>query len=109
MTEAFQTRAQSVNGRRASLLEAAETEGLMVFTSATLLQSRLVGNLPEPLAQRFHGLQTDAQRALQFARSAPGATAALVGMSRADHVVENLATAAVPPLTHQEFYAVFEE
>lgn len=109
MTEAFQTRTQRLDGRRVSLLEAAQGFGLMVFLSASLLQSRLIGNLPEPLAQHFAGVETDAQRALQFARSAPGVTAALVGMSRVNHVAENLTTATVPPLTPQEFAAVFEE
>jgi aryl-alcohol dehydrogenase-like predicted oxidoreductase len=44
-------------------------------------------------------LQTDAQRALQFARSAPGITCALVGMKTPAHVEENAALARVDPLS----------
>ena len=55
-------------------------------------------NMPEGLAERAPGLQTDAQRAIQFTRSTPGIGVALVGMSQAAHVRENLAVAEVPPL-----------
>ena len=43
-------------------------------------------DLPPALAEKFPGLATDAQRAIQFTRSTPGVTAALVGMSQAAHV-----------------------
>ncbi len=109
MLEAWGANTQTLDGRKVPLLEAARARGLMVFASASLLQNRLAGGLPEPLAERFPGLQTDAQRALQFVRSTPGITSALVGMSRAAHVIENLATAAVPPLTPEELQAVFED
>jgi aryl-alcohol dehydrogenase-like predicted oxidoreductase len=51
---------------------------------------------------------TDAQRALQFARSAPGVTVTLAGMSRASHVEENLCLRTFAPMAPAEFSAVFE-
>jgi aryl-alcohol dehydrogenase-like predicted oxidoreductase len=45
----------------------------------------------------------DAQRALQFARSAPGLTCALVGMRDPVHVAQNLALAGIAPLTPAQF------
>ena len=53
------------------------------------------------------GLRTDAQRAIQFARSAPGVGCALVGMSRIEHLEENLETARIPPLSREEMGKLF--
>ncbi|MEP7357310.1 MAG: aldo/keto reductase, partial [Anaerolineales bacterium] len=63
--------------------------------------------LPSGLRARFAPGLSDAQRALQFARSAPGVTAALAGMSRAAHVEENLGLRDLAPMTAAEFAAVF--
>jgi aryl-alcohol dehydrogenase-like predicted oxidoreductase len=43
-------------------------------------------------------VDTDAQRALQFARSTPGITCALVGMKTTAHAEENAALAKIEPL-----------
>jgi aryl-alcohol dehydrogenase-like predicted oxidoreductase len=80
---------------------------MTVVGSASLLQGRLRGDLPAEVAARFPGCGTDAQRALQFARSAPGLAAALVGMSRVPHVEENLAVASLPKLPRDTFEAFF--
>jgi aryl-alcohol dehydrogenase-like predicted oxidoreductase len=53
-------------------------------------------------------LQDDAQRALQFVRSTPGITTALVGMSRVEHVHANLSLAGVAPASKNEFAQLFE-
>jgi aryl-alcohol dehydrogenase-like predicted oxidoreductase len=79
----------------------------MVFASASLLQSRLAEGLPPDVRARFPGLETDAQRAIQFVRSTPGITCALVGMSHREHVEENLAAAARAPLTLEAYRAIF--
>lgn len=81
-----------------TLLEAARAENISVFASASVLQGRLAQKLPQPVREALAGLRTDAQRALQFARSAPGITCALVGMKTPVHVEENAALAKVPPL-----------
>jgi aryl-alcohol dehydrogenase-like predicted oxidoreductase len=80
------------------LLPAAERLGITVIASACLLQSRLTRDLPEKLVAAIPGLETDAQRAIQFTRSTPGIATALAGMSSAAHVRENLRVARVPPL-----------
>jgi len=82
-----------------TLLEAARAEGIAIFASASVLQGRLAQKLAQPVREALAGLRTDAQRALQFARSAPGITCALVGMKTPAHVEENAALAKVPPLT----------
>jgi aryl-alcohol dehydrogenase-like predicted oxidoreductase len=107
MPEAFSARTQVLNSQAASTLQAAEAHGCMVFSSATLLQGQLASGLPPELQRCFSGLETDAQRAIQFVRSAPGVTAALVGMSDRRHVEENLSTAARPPLSAQQFQSLF--
>jgi aryl-alcohol dehydrogenase-like predicted oxidoreductase len=90
------------------LLQAAAEHGVAVMASAPLLQSRLVGRLPARLRSRFEPNLTDAQRALQFVRSAPGLTAALAGMSRVAHVDENLGLREIAPMTPTAWRAVFE-
>jgi aryl-alcohol dehydrogenase-like predicted oxidoreductase len=107
MPEALGVPTQSRNGKPVSVLELARANGMMVFASASLMQGHLCGGLPAEIHEKFPGLATDAQRALQFVRSTPGITCALVGMSRLAHVEENLATASRPPLTFEEFRAIF--
>ncbi len=107
MPEAITLRNQVVSGEKMSVLEAAQRLGLSVVSSTALLQARLLDQLAEPLRAKFSGLSTDAQRCLQFARSTPGITTALAGMSHVPHVEENLATACVPPLTSEEYQALF--
>jgi aryl-alcohol dehydrogenase-like predicted oxidoreductase len=97
MTEALTLTRESWNGRRVTTLEAAGELGITVIASASLLQGRLTRDLPAEVSVRLPGCESHAQRALQFARSAPGVTAALVGMSRAAHVAENLKVAALAP------------
>lgn len=109
MGEAMSIRNESVDGQPVTVLDAAEHLGISVVASASLLQARLSRNLPDEVAQAFPGLQTDAQRALQFSRSVPGVSVALVGMSKTAHVKENLTVARVPSLTRQNFLRIFEE
>ena len=109
MPEALTANTQASNGRRAPLLHVAREHGLMVFSSATLLQSHLAAGLPAEFEQSIPGLATDAQRAIQFVRSTPGITCALVGMSRREHLEENIATASRPPLSLAEYRKIFQK
>jgi aryl-alcohol dehydrogenase-like predicted oxidoreductase len=59
------------------------------------------------IAQFLPGLDTDAQRALQFVRSTPGMGTALVGMRTAAHVGEAARLAAVSPVPWAEFQKLF--
>jgi aryl-alcohol dehydrogenase-like predicted oxidoreductase len=76
-----------------TLLAAARDAGVAVFASASLLQGRLAQKLPQRVRDQLEGLTTDAQRALQFARSS--VTCALVGMKTPAHVEENAALARI--------------
>jgi aryl-alcohol dehydrogenase-like predicted oxidoreductase len=96
-TEGVALERETLDGRRVTTVEAASRLGITVVGSASILQGRLSRDLPAEAAAQLPGLGTDAQRALQFARSAPCVTTALVGMSRGAHVRENLAVAGVPP------------
>ncbi|MBL8179164.1 MAG: aldo/keto reductase [Bryobacterales bacterium] len=81
--------------------------GISVIGSASLLQARLTSGLPEQLAQALAGPATDTARAIQFARSAPHIDVALIGMSKPEHVEENLGAAAYPPLPEPQFLKLF--
>lgn len=106
MPEAYAFHNQAVDGRWMSALEAAGRLGLSVVASASLLQSRLA-KLPASMARFIPSLETDAQRALQFARSTPGVTTALVGMQHAGHVEENLKLAGLPLLSPEHVAQLF--
>lgn len=98
MTEALTLRNQILPDRsEVSLLAAADAMGIAVCTSASLLQGQLASRLPPELKTAFPGMESDAQRSIQFARSTPGIGVALVGMSSSAHVVHNLATLRHPP------------
>ncbi|MCL5670291.1 MAG: aldo/keto reductase [Acidobacteria bacterium] len=109
MPEALTANTQASNGRKVLLLHVAREHGLTVFASASLLQSHLVEGLPASFQQWIPGLTTDAQRAIQFVRSTPGITCALVGMSRPEHLEEDIATASLPPLSLSEYRRIFQK
>lgn len=109
MPEALTRHNQHLDGETVSLLTAAERLGITVMASASLLQGRLSRGLPPALTEVLTGLDTDAQRAIQFVRSAPGLTTALVGMKQTRHVEENLAAARLTPLDETRFWSLFRE
>lgn len=98
---------EGASGRVPALI-AAEEARLAAFGSASLLQGRLSADLPEEVAAAFSGATTDAQRAIQFSRSSPGMTTALVGVSSPEHAGENFALARVPPADPAGVLALFE-
>ncbi|MFY9530738.1 MAG: aldo/keto reductase [Candidatus Acidiferrales bacterium] len=107
MPEALVRPSQVINGRPVSMVQAARPLGIVLVTSAALLQGQLAQNLPPYIAAAL-GLKNDRERALQFARSVPGITTALVGMSRPEHVRANLAIAGVEPATREQLLKLFE-
>ncbi|HEY8461506.1 MAG TPA: aldo/keto reductase [Blastocatellia bacterium] len=109
MTEAFTDANQTLGGRKSTFLEAAAEFGVTVMSSASILQSRLSAGLPPIIGAALKGLRTDAQRAIQFARSIPGIDVALVGMSDVAHVKENLEVAQIPPATVEECLKLFDK
>lgn len=109
MPEALVRRNQSVDGDMLSLLEAAHHFGITVMASASIYQGQLSQNLPPLIGQCLRGLQTDAQRAIQFVRSTPGITSALVGMKQRRHIEENLQVAQLPPVPLEDFLKLFSD
>jgi aryl-alcohol dehydrogenase-like predicted oxidoreductase len=107
MPEAITEANQSVDGEAVSTLMAADRLGIAVMCSASILQSKLTHSLPPFVSEALKGLSTDAQRAIQFVRSTPGVTTALIGMSQRSHVEENLGVAKVPPASVEDFFKMF--
>ena len=106
MTEALTLGNQSLRGHHRTIMEAASELDISLIASASLLQGQVAKNLPEFVAEAL-GLANDAERALQFVRSSPGITTALVGMSRVEHVKANARLVSVPPATVDEFTKLF--
>jgi len=109
MTEAFALVNQQVSDAFFSAIDAALELGLTVVTSVALKQGVLASPFMADLSPYFPGLASDAQRALQFARSTPGVTTALVGMTTPAHIEENLALAAHPPTDPDIIRGLFPE
>ncbi len=101
MVEAYVDRPDSV-------LSAAAGLGIAVVASATLMQAQVLGHMPDEVQKLLPGLDTDAQRAIQFTRSTPGIAAALVGMSRPEHVLENLEIAKSPPVPPDQYLRLYQ-
>jgi aryl-alcohol dehydrogenase-like predicted oxidoreductase len=108
MTEALTRPNQAIGDLAVPVLEAASRLGISVVTSAALVQGQLADRLPAFIAKSLPGLKSDAQRALQFARSTPGVSVALVGMSQVRHVEENLALAHLPLATEDQLFSLFQ-
>ncbi|MFX0092348.1 MAG: aldo/keto reductase [Candidatus Hodarchaeota archaeon] len=95
MPEAFTEKWQTVNRMNVTLLEAASQLGIRAFASAPLLQTKLFSaKIPS-----YPGLETEAQRLLQFVRSIPSEAliGPLVGHKAPNHVKENLKLIQIPP------------
>lgn len=107
MPEALTMANQNLAGEQVSVLEAAQSLGITVISSASIFQGRVARGLPETVREPLGSLSTDAQTAIQFVRSTPGITTALVGMSSSEHVMENLELAAIEPLAPNDLMKVF--
>jgi aryl-alcohol dehydrogenase-like predicted oxidoreductase len=77
------------------------------MASASILQGRLSHQLPTAIGEALRGLHSDAQRAIQFVRSTPGITTALVGMKSVAHVEHNLALATIAPAPFAQLEQLF--
>src|ERR1700676_4732341 len=108
MTEALTLGNQTIGGQTKTVMEAASELGIALIARASLLQGQGARNLPPFVAQAL-GLQNDAERALQFVRSSPGITAALVGMSHPEHARANARLVAIPPATVDQFSKLFSQ
>lgn len=109
MPEALVLDNQPHRGARLSLLEVAKALGVAVVSSASIMQGKVARDLPEHVREPLGSLASDAQTAIQFVRSTPGVTTALVGMSRPAHVEENLRLAVVAPTRPEDYQRLFAQ
>lgn len=107
MPEALLRPNQVVQGKTMAMVQAARALGITLVASSSLLQGQLTRNLPAYIGAALGG-NNDAERALQFARSVPGVTTALVGMSRVEHVRANLEVLRLQPAPRDQFLKLFE-
>jgi aryl-alcohol dehydrogenase-like predicted oxidoreductase len=92
-----------------SALQAADKLGITAIASGSLWQGQVARGLPEAIRDPLGSLATDAQTGIQFVRSAPGVTTALVGMSQRAHVEENLHLVGIAPAQPDDLLSVFDE
>lgn len=84
--------------RAAAVLDLLGQTGTAVFAISPLYRGQVIGRVPGYVREFMGDLQSDAQRAIQFARSAPAIATALVGMRSTEHVEENMQLAQHVPL-----------
>jgi aryl-alcohol dehydrogenase-like predicted oxidoreductase len=109
MPEALFFQNQKLGDEFVSVVEAAQSFGITVIASGSLLQGQAARGLPESIRDALGSLATDAQTGIQFVRSAPGVTTALVGMSNVAHVEENLALVNAPTASQDDLIKVFDQ
>jgi aryl-alcohol dehydrogenase-like predicted oxidoreductase len=106
MPEALTRLNQTVGGKTMAMVQAARALGVTLVSSAALLQGQLINHLPSYIGSAL-GLDNNAALALQFARSAPGISVSLVGMSRIEHVRKNLSLVGIEPAPRDQFLKLF--
>ncbi len=107
MPEAYTLKNQEVDGQRLSTLEACERLGVYTYISASIYQGRVIGRVPQELKQKLK-VEKDVHASLQFVLSTPGVGTALVGMSKLEHLEENLQILSIPRLSETEFLSLFK-
>jgi aryl-alcohol dehydrogenase-like predicted oxidoreductase len=107
MPEALSLLNHEVKGEALTTLEATSALGVTVVASASILQGKVARGLPDNVKLALGSLPSDGQTAIQFVRSTPGITTALVGMSRTEHVEENLILTNVEPVGSDGFSQLF--
>lgn len=107
MPEAYLLKNQAVSGKVYTILEAAKELNVSVMCSASILQGKLVHSVPLHIRQSLGNPTTDAMTSIQFVRSTPNVTTALVGMSRAAHVEENLRLIDFSPASAEDYEQLF--
>lgn len=109
MPEALFFQNQKVGDEWMTVTDAAHKLGVTVIASGSILQGQVARGLPEAIRQALGSLATDAQTGIQFVRSAPGITTALVGMSNVAHVAENLELLRIEPAPPATVMGLFEQ
>lgn len=107
MPEALTVSNQTFQGAEVSLLEAARALEVTVMASASIQQGKVAHDLSPEIREPLGSLASDALTAIQFTRSTPGITTALVGMSHLAHVEENLQLARIEPARPEQYQQLF--
>lgn len=107
MPQAYLMNNQAFEGNIFSAIEAAKNLGISVIASGSIMQGKLAANLPENIKKIFGDLESDAQTSLQFVRSTPNVTTALIGMSQTKHVAENMKLSEIAPTGEEDFQELF--
>lgn len=107
MPEALTLSNQTFQGAPVSVLEAARALEVTVVASASILQGKVARDLSGEIREPLGSLASDTLTAIQFTRSTPGITTALVGMSRRAHVEENLRLARLAPARPEQYQRLF--
>ena len=108
MPEAYLLKNQAFNGKVYSTFEAARNLGVSVMCSASILQGKLAHSVPLHIREILGKPTTDAMTSIQFVRSTPNVTTALVGMSSAAHVEENMKLAEIAPVREEDYLKLFQ-
>ncbi len=108
MPEAYLFKNQAVSGKVYGALEAAQNLGVSVMCSASILQGKLAHSVPLHIREILGKPTTDAMTSIQFVRSTPNVTTALVGMSKRAHVEENMKLAEIEPVSGENYQKLFQ-
>lgn len=101
-SEAYFLKNQSVGpAQNLSILEAAAKLNIGVFTSIPLFQGRLLGAEIPDYSPSVAG--NEIAKLIQIIRSSPAVIAPLIGQKKAEHVLDNIKVADMPPLSQEEF------
>ena len=95
---------QTINGKAVSMLEAASHLGIFPVASHSIHKGRIAQRIPEDIISAFdNNFLNDYQRGLQFTRSTPALASALVGMTKLEHIKQNLALKEVSSIERKNF------
>jgi len=108
MPEAYLFKNQAFSGKVYSTFEAARNLNVSVMCSASILQGKLAHSVPLHIREILGKPVTDAMTSIQFVRSTPNVTTALVGMSRTAHVEENMKLTEIAPVREEDYLKLFQ-
>lgn len=108
MIEAFKLKNQPYEGKYYSTLELANKLEIYTYISAPLLQKRVLRNFPENVKEMFK-VKKDVHIPIQFVRSIPYVGTVLIGMSKVEHLLENIEIENYPKLEESEILNIIEK
>ncbi|ACO03983.1 MAG TPA: aldo/keto reductase [Persephonella sp.] len=108
MIEAYTLKNQRINGKSLTTFEASKRLGLYTYISSPLMQRRLVRPVHQQILERFR-VKKFSHIPIQFVRSTEGVGTVLIGMSRKEHLIENLEIQEIPHLKPEEIDSMIKE